>query len=284
MIQLKFLGSDFDLGLLSQIFNTAFSDYILPMALTSEQLALKLKSDLVDLDLSIGAFDGELLVGFVLVGRHTVRDKKMAYCASVGVIPSHRGLALTKSMYEALLYKLKENDFNIALLECIIGNEKALKIYQDIGFQIRRRVSCYEKGTVRHFNLLDHPEIRVLEASNINWGLFASYWDFIPTWQNDFAAIQQHLDHNKILGIYIDNILVGYLIGNVLRGRIFQIAIHHSYRRRGLAKALLNAWLRDYTSEIFCINVPKEYVPMQNLIYDLGLRPSVDQYEMSLEL
>lgn len=283
MVEIKLLNN-IDIALLGQVFNEAFSDYILPMAFTSEQFESKLKSDAVDLNYSIGAFVEGKLVGFILHGVDTVRRKKVAYNSGTGVIANFRGQDLTKKMYAYILEILKLDGFDIAKLECITSNDKALNIYKESGFEIDRKVICYEKSSIRTFNLSEKYEIRVLDIATIDWSLLASYWDFEPTWQNDQTAIRAQSDNNKILGLYVDNILVAYMIGNVQRGRIYQLAVHHSYRRKGLAKALCNAWQKDFTSEIFALNVPADYIPFQNLIYDLGLRPSVEQFEMFLSL
>ena len=47
------------------VFNTAFSDYLVPLQLTPEQLATKMKADGTELSLSCGVFEHEQLVAFI---------------------------------------------------------------------------------------------------------------------------------------------------------------------------------------------------------------------------
>ena len=45
------------------VFNLAFSDYIVPLKLTEDQLADKIISDNIKLEYSVGAFENKKLVG-----------------------------------------------------------------------------------------------------------------------------------------------------------------------------------------------------------------------------
>jgi hypothetical protein len=53
---------------LATVFNQSFSDYIVPLKITIEQLENKIKSDNIKLKFSVGAFENNRLIGFILHG------------------------------------------------------------------------------------------------------------------------------------------------------------------------------------------------------------------------
>jgi len=75
---------------LLDVFNLSFSDYIVPFCLTKEQLEDKIKSDGIDLSLSVGAFENDALIAFIFHGYDVIDYVKYAYNAGTGVIPSKR--------------------------------------------------------------------------------------------------------------------------------------------------------------------------------------------------
>lgn len=143
MIQIKTLAKT-SLEKITGTFNLAFSDYFVPIHLTLEQLSAKMKSDRVNLEYSVGAFEEEELIGFILHGTDIIEDKKVAYNGGTGVIPSKRGKGLTKQMYDFILPRLKEEGIDYLTLEVIFKNIQAIKSYERVGFKIARELKCYK--------------------------------------------------------------------------------------------------------------------------------------------
>jgi len=150
---------------LLEVFNLSFSDYIVPFYLTKEQLEDKIKSDSIKLEFSVGAFQDNQLIAFILHGYDLVDQLKIAYNAATGVIPTKRGGKLTQKMYQHVLPILQENDIDKLLLEVITTNERAIKTYKNIGFKTIRELNCY-KGAINITNRKNDFEIRRLEAYN----------------------------------------------------------------------------------------------------------------------
>lgn len=61
---------------LLEVFNSAFSDYFVPMQLLKEQFQTKLNSDCFSPDFSVGAFSSGHLVGFLLLCYREVDGEK----------------------------------------------------------------------------------------------------------------------------------------------------------------------------------------------------------------
>lgn len=131
-----------DIATLLETFNEAFSDYIVPMQLTHKQLADKIRKENVYLEMSVGAFDNEKLIGFILHGLETRQGKTVAYNAATGVVPSARGAGLSLRLYDAIVPLLKANGVTAIYLEVITRNTPALKSYEKFGFNISRELLC----------------------------------------------------------------------------------------------------------------------------------------------
>ena len=90
---------------LLEVFNLSFSDYIVPLCLTQEQLEDKIKTDSIKLEFSVGAFEDNQLIAFILHGYDMIDNLKIVYNAGTGVIPAKRGNRLTKKLYEYVLQR-----------------------------------------------------------------------------------------------------------------------------------------------------------------------------------
>lgn len=141
MVEIKTLSKISSPELLD-CFNLAFSDYLIPMKLTLEQLETKLKTENINREVSVGAFKEKKLVGFVLHGDRNFGKIRRAYNGGTGVIPAERGHGLTKRMYDFILPILESNAFEEVVLEVISNNIPAIKSYQKIGFKPIRNLSC----------------------------------------------------------------------------------------------------------------------------------------------
>ena len=126
MIEIKTLSQTSNQDILN-CFNLSFSDYSIPFKLKLDQLVTKITTENINREISIGVFRKQKLIGFVLHGDRKVGGIKKAYNAGTGVIPTERGCALTKRMYEFIKPKLKREAFDEIVLEVISNNIPAIK-------------------------------------------------------------------------------------------------------------------------------------------------------------
>ncbi len=265
---------------ITEVFNLAFSDYIVPLQLTEDQLTDKIKSDNVRMEYSVGAFENNKLVSFILHGYGLEDEKKVVYNAGTGVIPANRGHKLTSRMYNFIIPVLQQQHVDKLLLEVISENKPAIQSYEKTGFKNIRQLRCF-KGELRLFEDFNTGyEIRLLE--DYDWGKLQSFWDWKPTWPNSIMAVENLKQSNTSLGIFLHNVLLGYIIYNSKTKRIQQFGIDKSHRKKGLAKQLFNHIAKNHDPVVTIINIPADETGSIQLMKHLGLENYINQYEMEL--
>jgi len=264
---------------IADAFNLAFSDYFVAVHLTPEILTTKMKADKINLNYSVGAFEGEDLVAFILHGFDIIDGKKVVYNGGTGVIPKARGVGLTKQMYKYILPILEDEDIDYLILEAITENVQAIKSYEKVGYQIFRKVKCY-RGQIELNNEAEDIEVRELATYDHN--LMQSFWDFSPTWQNSMNVVKELKSDNKSFAAYMNHKLVGYIIFNPGSKRIQQLAVHPDFRRRGIASGLIARVIKEYGNELSAVNIDENSESTNLFFSKIGLENYIDQVEMKL--
>jgi ribosomal protein S18 acetylase RimI-like enzyme len=266
---------------IAEVFNLSFSDYAVPVFLTKEQLEDKCRSESVKPEFSAGAFEDNALIAFILHGFDKIDNRKIAYNAGTGVIPSKRGNKLTIKLYEYVLPFLQKNSIDKLLLEVITTNEPAIKTYKKLGFTITKEFNCY-KGLINISKAGTAFQIRQL--GYYDWKLFCSFWDVTPSWQNSITAVENWGSSNICIGIFDIEKLVGYTIYNTKLKRIHQLAVKKNYRKKGIGSQLLQFIATNYGAEITVINIDITSTETCRFLTNAGLNFFISQYEMELNL
>ena len=264
-----------------ETFNLSFSDYIIPFRLTKEQLEEKMKGESIRLEFSVGAFEEDQLIGFILHGFDLVDNMKVVYNGGTGVIPTKRGSKLTVKMYEYILPVLNQNNIDKVLLEVITTNEAAIKTYQNIGFKTMRLLNCF-KGSLSQVDTTGKFEIREMEE--YDWPNLYSFWDVKPSWQNSVTAVEKLKTSNVSVGAYENGMLLGYAFFNPKIKRIQQLSVNKAYRNRGIGTQLIEYISTKHEKDISIINVDDSSIETLKFLNKAGLKISVKQYEMELTL
>lgn len=263
------------------VFNESFSDYFVPFKLTEDQLTSKMIADKTDLELSVGVFENQKLIAFILHGLDTINNQKVVYNGGTGVIPEKRGSGLTKQMYLFNLPILEKKGVNKIILEVISKNIQAIKSYKKSGFETVRELACYKgKFTPTRTN----KEVKIKKLHTYPWKLMESFWDLHPTWQNSNNIMNILSIENTSFGAYIKDQLVGYTIYNPKSKRILQIAIHKGFRKQGIASSLIAELTKKNGNSFSIINVDKKAENVNSFFDSIGFENYLEQLEMELEI
>lgn len=270
---------DISVADLVHVFNEAFSDYLVPIHLTKEQLLNKIISESIRKELSVGAFEGDKLVAFILHGIDTVKGDKTAYNAGTGVLPENRGNKLTYKLYEHAFPILKKNGVKKINLEVIAENEAAKKVYSGIGFTKTRSLNCY-KGSIS--DLKTHSTVYVQHIYHPDWKILETFWDWTPSWQNSVSAINKSWSLLDTFGIFNENELLGYCVYNPKLNRIHQFAIDKNHRKSGLGRQLFQYLSLNKSKTVSLINIDNSALETNSFLSNAGLEIFIRQDEMEL--
>ncbi|MCG2612563.1 GNAT family N-acetyltransferase [Flavobacterium sp. SM15] len=263
---------------LADTFNKAFSDYLVPLDLTEDDLKIKFTSENTNLNQSVGVFDKNELVAFIFIGIENRGNKKILYNGGTGVIPSYRGQQLTEKMYAYLLENLQDKVNSTHLLEVITENLRAIKVYEKVGFKNKRVVSCF-KGTISQPNKPNDFSIKTIDFSQIE--SFKNQWEFQPSFQNTTESIKRTVNSNSFLGAYDGDSLIGYLAFSESNGRVKQFFINPDYQNKGVGHHLFyHAQEILKTTPVSLTNIESTHIKSITFLNKIGLQQTVQQFEM----
>lgn len=269
-------------GALCTLFNSAFSDYVLPMVLTEPVMTLKLTRDGTNLYLSPLALEQGKPVGFILNALGTWQGKRTAYNGGTGVVPEARGQALTAQLYAYVLPFLKAQGVEQCLLEVIQQNTRALGVYSRLGFKVTRSLKCF-RGVKANLRWHTHTPQRVnfLKVAFPNWPLYQRFWDVAPSWQHQTASIDRSQGHVQIVEAQVDGRCVGYGIVYPLTGAVAQLAVDKAWRGQGIGQALLQEFLPFTTQPaVSMVNVEDGADSLLQFLQNRNMTETLSQYEM----
>lgn len=270
-MQLRALeGDDFDE--VYRAFLEAFSDYVVPLQPSREQLAEMLTRRGWSPELSVAAIDEDRMVAFTLNGV----DGRMAYDSGTGVIPSHRRRGLGRGMIDFLLPRLREAGCSEWILEVIDSNRPAVELYRSNGFAITRPLQSWTLAS--EFRGGPEPLVIPNPAPLIPKG--ESFHDVVPAWQNSTASILRSRDRYEVFGFLEEGGLIAYGIVYPSNGDVPQLAVRRDRRRRGLGRALLHAAAARSGKPLRLINVDARDQGIATFLERCGANPLIGQLEM----
>lgn len=139
MIQIKRL-SECTLEQALQAWNDGFKGYFIDATTTIDAFTARLGKEGLSPALSVVAFAGEQAIGLLLSGVRTINGKKVAWNGGTGVAPEFRSQGVGKLLVDAALKIYREEQVAIATLEAISQNEKAIALYQKMGYEVIDRL------------------------------------------------------------------------------------------------------------------------------------------------
>lgn len=243
-------------------FVEAFSDYVVKLSPTREQLLDMLTRRGWVPELSVGAYDGSQLVAFTLNGL----DGQRGYDSGTGVLPTHRRLGLGRQTMEWSLARLRDAGASRYVLEVLEANERAAALYRNCGFEVTRKLQSwsYESSAPRPMpGASMHPE----------------WCDVEPSWQNTAASIQRARDRYEVLGD-----AHGYVVVFPSNGDVPQLAVDPSHRREGRGRALLDAAAATAGKPLRIMNVDTGAEDVATFLEACGAKRWVVQLEMEADV
>jgi len=174
-----------------QAWNDGFEGYFTDATTNVNAFTYRIGCEGLSLDLSIVAFEGERPVGIVLNGIRTVQGKKIAWNGGTGVASSHRGQGIGRLLMEETLKIYKENEVDLATLEAISENSKAIALYEKIGYQIiDHLILLSQSGPIEiKFRQVNKGNLTIYKGVPLDVSGISLYNPFTP-WQTQALGIK----------------------------------------------------------------------------------------------
>lgn len=262
-------------------FTLAFSDYEVPLNITLQAFEAFLTRRGYNPSFSVGAFEDDKLVGFILNGLRSWNNILTVYDTGTGVIPEYRKRGITTMMLQLINETLVERNITCYLLEVIKTNKPAFDLYKKHGFEITRELSCFQTEK-NNLKLQSSYQLKHMKPNEMPWDNIIRFWDFTPTWQNSIDSILSSSPNSLHYStVMLEDEVIGYGIIDVNNGNIPQLAVHKAYRNQGVGRSLLNDMLLNTKSEKLSLtNVDNSCKSMLSVLYHYDFQYTVGQYEM----
>ena len=263
----------------------AFADYAVDMSyMTAERSWLRNLKSGVHYDCSVGAFDGDKLVGLTFVGLDDWQGEKAAFDAGTGIIPAYRGQGIAKEMFEFILPRLRERGVMVFLLEVLQSNSAAIRAYTKTGFKVTREFACYEfLPDAFASNKLTNTSFEIRAISKDKVQEFKSLVDWHPSWENSFTGMDRVEDGLIRLGAFRGDQCVGILVFYPLLRWVMSLVVFKDFRRQGVASSLMQSLVAELPAQVDVVkivNVDRSDKAMLSFCEKAGPQELIDQYEM----
>ncbi len=264
---------DIDFDKVIDCFFTAFKNYFVELPTDKEFFRKRWEMAKVDFNLSYGMFEDDKLVGFIIHAIDKRNGELIAFNTGTGVIPEYRGQKIVKSIYQYALNDLKKNGITKCTLEVIKQNEIAINSYKSTGFEIVKSYKCFN-GKIKINGNVPY-ELKALNKEEVKWGDLPNQNYY--SWDNQKETVvkgcyeyYQVLHNNNPESFFIINSENGYIPQfDTL------IQTNESWER-------LFSGIQSISETIKINNVDEALVSKINYLNKIGLKNTVDQFEMEL--
>jgi ribosomal protein S18 acetylase RimI-like enzyme len=275
MDDVRLLGADaLTRAQLIELFNAAYSDYLVPLALDEGAMERHLADNDIDLAVSRVAL-APRPVGFALIARR----RHEAWVGGMGTVPGSRRRGVGVRTLDAALKAAAQDGADAVRLEVLEDNDSAISLYQRLGFATTRRL------IVCSLRDLDPPGAEWLPIPFEDARTWIAEHRLSPEpWQRDDPVLARIADSGRPLAA----------IGIRKLGETAAALI---YTRRAAGTSMLQMAARDDIvaadglraaaaaegTPIHVVNFPTEE-PVAAAVAGLGIAPDHVQLEMRLEL
>ncbi len=277
MITYRLLSAaDFDS--LFECFLDAFSDYEVDMRTSREQFEQRLERDGVRLEMSVGAFDEEKMIGFYINALGEWQGMQTAYDAGTGVIPDYRRQGVAEELFAFMAPRLKEVGVEQYLLEVLTVNQRAEALYRKLGFIDTRRMAVFRRSEPPEFV----EDLSIRRVEKCEWELFKSFWDGYPSWQNSIDAVERLANERVVVCAYVDDRSVGYGVAFKPWASLMQLAVDPAHRRKGIGSRIMSRLQQEIsaTQSLKMNNVDEKFKGTLAFYEANGFKMVLEQFEM----
>lgn len=263
----------YSLEQLSEMHNSSFSGYFVPITMTPEMTADFWRTHQIDAIRSVVMHDqSDTFVGMARMGTRGQRG----WCGGFGIVPAFRGSGASKLLAAQMVQVARETGLETLQLEVLSQNIRAHKLYEKAGFTTGRKLIGIEATTAALSNDTHILTERVKPEALLPLLLKVDQ----PCWGREPATILT-ADTEAIITTGPDGLINGLVLqrsGSKIR---IQAALFQSQLAHDELAALLRAAAGDATG-IQVYNEPEDS-PFLTACLELGFTEFFSQYEMFIK-
>ena len=269
-----------DMTQMHRTFGESFSDYAIPYNLTLDEFTMKMKHKVhISFRHSYGAFSNQKLIAFVFHAVNRYENLLMAYNRGTGVLPGHQGNHLTASLYAEILPELSSDGIERCVLEVLETNERAIHVYEHIGFRRTKRFTCFQ---LKDPEKLRSASYKVVSVPDANLDRYCDLGKCGTSFGDTNDQLRHNIQFETTLEVRINEELAGYLIFQPSLGRITQFCVSENFRRSGIGRTLFTKAKSLSKRTLTVININREYMEVIAFLKSVGFVNTLDQFEMQL--
>ncbi|HFK1474121.1 GNAT family N-acetyltransferase [Bacillus cereus group sp. MYBK69-1] len=278
MIQYK-RCSEVNIDLVYEAFRDGFSDYIIKMEVSKEDFIKRFfGAEGNSLEHSFLSLDGDKPVGVILGGIKDYENIKTMRCGTLAVHPNYRGVGVSQKLFELHKEEALQNECKQLFLEVIVGNDRAIRFYNKLGYEKVYDLSYYN---LKDMTKIIHKECKGIEIKQLEFPAFKveiqKWLHFHINWQNDMDYIEK--TNNSFYGAYVNNELKGAICINE-QGKISFIFVDKDYRNIGVGTNLLQVAIEELKLSTLTIGFPNNSL-LEGYLKKMDFeKSSLEQYEM----
>ncbi|WP_318581649.1 GNAT family N-acetyltransferase [Bacillus paranthracis] len=278
MIQYK-RCSEINIDLVYEAFRDGFSDYIIKMEVSKEDFIKRFfGAEGNSLEHSFLSLDGDKPVGVILGGIKDYENIKTMRCGTLAVHPNYRGVGVSQKLFELHKDEAIQNGCKQLFLEVIVGNDRAIRFYNKLGYEKVYDLSYYNLKDMTKIMLKECKGIEVKQLEFAAFKVEIQKWlHFHINWQNDMDYIEK--TNHTFYGAYVDNDLKGSICMNE-QGKISFIFVDKDYRNIGVGTNLLQVAIEELKLSTLTIGFPNNSL-LEGYLKKMDFeKSSLEQYEM----
>ena len=258
-----------------ECFLLAFENYFVPMPKDHNYYQKRWKAAKVDFNFSYGMFDEEKLVGFIIHAIDKRNGTLTAFNTGTGVIPKYRDKRIVKSIYQYALNDFELNNIKQSTLEVITKNERAVRLYKSIGFEICKTYKCF-RDTIKT-NDSSIYELKEIDLKNVNWKQLPNQSFY--SWDNQKESILK--GNYTFFQIINNNEPESFFIINSEQNYVAQFDLLNN---SNIGWERLFSGIKQISKTIKINNVDTRLSAKIFALNNVGLENIIDQFEMSLKI
>ncbi|MCY9662194.1 GNAT family N-acetyltransferase [Paenibacillus chondroitinus] len=271
------------------LWNKGFEGYYLNSSLDMSKFMARTVHEGLSLEHSLVLFENEEPIGFVMNGFRTIEGKKVAWNGGTGIVPEYRGKGFGKHLMLRNLQLYQEQGVDTAMLEALVQNEAAIKLYQKVGYEITEHLVCLQHTGELNVNLLESnfPERYILRRGHPVEINAVPFNRPMSAWQTQWPSMKG----GESVFVTVAEEMVGYALFKRVyaeNGSLASFVLYQCEARPGredeteILKAALREVYAPLTSSCtrLTMNIRYSNKGLNELLAGLGFTSFVDQVHM----